>query len=164
MFWSGSPLGHLRMLPDDPNGQADLVAEVDDPELALQPAELLDGPRQLDPLQRGSMGVGGLGRLQPLEVRSVEVHDLLGFHHVVLQLLVEREDVGHDGRLPPRREVIKGHPVQDPSHELRPLGRRDDSLAGFDPDQHAMAIEDLGGEPVVVEDLRLLALLQLEGA
>ena len=88
----------------------------------------------------------------------------LGFDEVVLELLVQIQDVADDRGLPPRVQRLERHPVEHPGRDLRALRLAEHPLAGFEPDQHPVAFEHLGGERVVVRDLGFLALVQLEGA
>ena len=150
------PLGDL-------DRAVDLVAEIDHPELALQLAVARRGLGQLHALLRGFVDAVRPGVLQQLESGGdVRLH-LHGGDAMVLGLLVELEDLRHERGLPRRGRVLERHPVEHPRAELGPLRLREHACAGLEAREHAVALEQRGREPVVVRDLRLLALGQVQG-
>ncbi len=150
------------MLLDDVERELDLIAEVDHAELPLELSE--DGARlrQLDALPRGSVRAIGAMILELLEPVFVELDDLVGGSEVVGRLIVERQDPVDDPGEPLGFDDVERHPIEDPPAELDPLCRREDPLVRLDPDQHAVTVEELGREPVVVGDLGLLAVGEIE--
>ena len=78
------------------------------------------------------------------------------------RLVVEGQDPIDDAGQPLSLHDLERHPVQDPRAELDPLGRRQDPLVRLDPDEHTVAFEELGREPVVVGDLRLFPVREIE--
>ena len=147
---------------DDVECQLYLVAEVDHAELALQLSEDGARPGELDPFLRRSERSIGAMILQLLEPLLVERDDLVGGAEVVGRLVVKREDPVDDPRQALRFDHFEGHAIQDTGAELDTLRRREDPLVGLDPDQHAVALEELGREPVVVGDLRLFSVREVE--
>ena len=152
----------LGVLLDDVERELDLIAEVDHAELPLELSEDGARPRQFDAFSRGAIRAIGAMILELLEPLFVELDDLVGGSEVIGRLIVERQDPVDDSWEPLGFDDLEGHPIEDPSAELDPLCRRQDPLVGLDPDQHAVAIEELGREPVVVGDLRLLAVGEVE--
>ena len=155
-------LRDLGMLLHDVERELDLIAEVDHAELALQLAEDRARLRELDALPRGSVRAIGAMVLELLEPLFVELDDLVGRTEVVGRLIVEREDPVDDTREPLGLDDLERHPIEDPPAELDPLRRREDPLVRLDADQDAVAVEELGREPVVVADLGFLAVGEVE--
>jgi hypothetical protein len=154
--------GDLRVLLDDLERQLDLITEVDHSELTLQLTEHGARSRELDPLLRGSEGPIGPVILQLLQPMLVERDDLVGRAEVVRRLVVEGQDPVDDPRHPLGLDDFEGHPIQDTRAQLDTLSRCEDPLVRLDADQHSVTLEELGGEPVVVGDLRLLPVREVE--
>ena len=157
-------LGDLGVPLHDVERELDLIAEVDHPELALQLPEDRACLRQLDALPGRSVGSIRAVLLELLEPVFVELHDLVRGAEVVGRLIVEGQDPVHDAGEPLRLDDLERHPVEDPPAELDPLRRREDPLVRLDADQDAVAVEELGREPVVVGDLGLLTVGEVEAA
>ncbi len=147
----------------DLEGLRDLVAEVDDPQVLLQPLEPRHGPGQLDALERRPVRLVALVGSELLEPRPVEGDDLVRRDPVIGHLFGEQEDRIDQRGLPFGLHVFEGHLVEDPRAQLGPLGGREDALTGLDAGQQAVSLEDLRRELVVVHHRGLLALLQLDG-
>ena len=154
--------GHLRMLLDHLERQRDLIAEVDHPEVTLQLPEDRRASCQLDPLQRGLVRAVGTVLLQLLQPFLVERDDLVGRAPVVRGLVVQQQDVVDHAALGLGLHVLERHQVHDACAELGSLGGGEHPLVRLDAREHAVAVEQLGGEPVVVHDLRLFAFGQVE--
>ena len=108
---------------------------------------------QLEPLQRGVVRAVGAVLLQLLEPLLVERDDLVGRAPVVRGLLGELEDLVDQRGLPLGRDVLERHLVQHARAELGALGSGQHPLARLDAGKQAVPVQDLRGEPVVVEDL-----------
>ena len=153
----------LGVLARDLHRELDLVAEVDHAEVALQPAEHPHRPRELDALERGVVdAVGARDLLEHGQSPLDERDDVVGVDQVVRDLLVEVEDLVDHARLPLGLGVLERHLVEHAPGQRDALRLAQHAPAGLDARQHAVAIEHLGGEPVVVEDLGLLALGELD--
>ena len=151
-----------RVALGDLDRAVDLVAEVDHPELALQPPVARRGLRELHALLGSLVHAVRPGVLQQLEPGGDVRLDLHRGHAVVLRLFVELEDLRDERGLPGRRGVLERHPVEDPRAELRALRLGQDARAGLEAGEHAVTLEERCREPVVVRDLRLLALGELQ--
>jgi len=153
-------LADLGMVPDDAGGERDLVSEIDHAELPLQFLEPRDGVGELDAFLRRSVRAIGTVLGECFEPFLVELDDLVGLDKVILRLVGQVEDVADDRGLPLARQVFERHQIEHTRAELDPLCRRQHALARLDAVEHAVAFEQLLGEPVVVGDLGLLTLLQ----
>ena len=149
-------LGDLWKALHHPEGQRDLVAEVDDAELPFQLLEAVHGRGELDPLQRRLVGPLAALPRQLTEPLPVELDDPPGLDPMIGGLVGQLEDLADQRGLPLRAGVLEGHLVEDPGTQLDPLGRGEHPLPRLDPGEKAVALEDLGGEPMVVGDGRFL--------
>ena len=80
---------------------------------------------------------------------------------MVLQLLVEVQDVVDHAGLPLGLHVVERHLVQHPPGELDPLRLGQYALTRLDAGEHAVAVDHLRREAVVVQDLGLFPLGEL---
>ena len=101
-------------------------------------------------------------RLEELEAGGEPGEDLYGRDPVVLHLIVQLEDLRDEGRLPVRGVVHERHLVEDPRADLAALRLGEHARAGLVPGEHAVAVDQLRREPVVVQDLGLLALGEVQ--
>ncbi len=143
---------HVGMLGGDAHRQLDLVAVVDHAELVLEVAEDVRRPGELDPLLGRAVRAFRSMLLQRLEPADAVVDDRLRLHEMVLQLLIELEDVVDDARLPFGLHVVERHLIEHAPRELHALGLREDALSGLDAREHAVAVDDLLRQAVVVQD------------
>ena len=148
----------LGVALDDVERERDLVAEVDDAELALPLPEPLHRQRELHPLERGPIRRLPAMLAELGEARLAKRDDIGGLTAVVRELVRERQDLDDDRRLPLRRHVFERDLVEHLPAELRALGRREHALPRFDPGEQAVSVEHVLRERMVIEDGRLLAL------
>ncbi len=151
----------VGMVASEPGGQRDLVGEVHQPEVGLEPAVVLDEPQQLGPLgdlrddllEVGLRLLRGDRRLERDPLAGVEGADVVGGHQVLAHRAVEGQQVADDVLGTVGEEL---HPVAVPGDgtagELVAGGVGHHPGVGLVPDPQSLLGEQRGGVGVVGGD------------
>lgn len=153
-----------RVVLGEQRGVGDLVAEVEQVAAALLAPV---GPYEVEQLQPGLRGSGGLAQfvvgepdaVETGELPGAEVRQRVGLHEVFRQLGVEREEFADERREGLRQGGVRaGGGAQDVGGELVAGGVGEEAGAGFEADAQAVVLEQLAYEGVVRGDPRLAGL------